>query len=414
MENSRHRSLSLLGLVFAAVMVLGLSRAQADNLKVFLLGGQSNMVGQAPASGLPTTPVNLQQPQDDVLFYYGSSILSGYTMTTLRPGSGSDFGPEITFGRDIADASPSIKYALIKYAANGTALHDDWAPGTGPEYIAFRDAVDSGIAALQAAGHATEIVGMLWHQGESDAIDGQHNNYQTNLTNFIADIRSHYGADLPFLIGETRLDDATLASQLIVINNAKIAIAAADPYAVHVPAADLNFQDRWHFDSASQMILGERFADAFINNFFPVYAGVDMITWSGQAVPLNPRVINTDTGDPQAALTYSWSANPADGVVFSATNIEAPTVTITKATSNPSMVILTLAVNNVGSSEPDITDTMTVYVYDDACKAAIAAGLGSEQLTDIKGSSCRTDLQDLAELGRTWLADTSLPAPEAK
>ena len=35
-------------------------------LRVYLLGGQSNADGRAVASGLPTTPVNLQQPQNDV------------------------------------------------------------------------------------------------------------------------------------------------------------------------------------------------------------------------------------------------------------------------------------------------------------------------------------------------------------
>jgi hypothetical protein len=407
--------LSLLGLVFAAVMLLGLPRAQADTVKVFLLGGQSNMEGLGTTTDLPTSPVNLQAPQEDVLFYYYRED-RGSTYTTLRPGYGyqtTQFGPEITFGRTVADDSPSDRYAIIKYAVAGTALYNDWAPTTGPQYTAFRNTVDAGIAALHAAGHATEIVGMLWHQGESDAIEGQHNNYQTNLTNFIADIRSHYGVHLPFLLGETRLDDATLASELNVINNAKIAIADADAYTAFVEAADLSFQDRWHFTSASYMILGERFADGFINHFFSVNAGIDMITWSGQAVQLNPRVVNTDPGDPQAALTYNWTANPADGVLFSATNIEAPTVTITKATSNPSKVLLTLAVNNVGSTDPDITDTMTIDVYDTACEAAIAAGLAESNPTDII-VDCITDFEDFAEFGRTWLTETSLISPAVK
>ena len=149
-------------LTFAALLLGGVLPADGLEVRVILLGGQSNMLGRAPSSGLPASPFNFQQPQPDVLFYHGSSL------TTLRPGSGretSEFGPEVTFGRSIADASPGVAYALIKYAVGGTALHNDWAPASGPNYIAFRNTVAAGLAALQAAGHTTEIVGMLLAPG---------------------------------------------------------------------------------------------------------------------------------------------------------------------------------------------------------------------------------------------------------
>ena len=189
----------------AALVLAMMPHAHALEVKVILLGGQSNSVGQAASTGLPTSPVNFQNPQPDVLFYYAG----GPGLTTLRPGSGGNpsptglhFGPEVTFGQSIADSSPAVAYAIIKHGENGTALYDDWAPGTGPSYARFKATVAAGLAALQLAGHTTEIVGMLWLQGESDALEGQQASYQTNLTNFIADIRTRYGANLPFFIGE--------------------------------------------------------------------------------------------------------------------------------------------------------------------------------------------------------------------
>jgi len=65
-------------------------------LRIVLLGGQSNADGRGSPSGLPTSPVNLQLPQDDVDFFDTS------TLTTLRPLS--QFGPEITLGRRLADS----------------------------------------------------------------------------------------------------------------------------------------------------------------------------------------------------------------------------------------------------------------------------------------------------------------------
>ena len=159
--------------------------------------------------------------------------------------------------------------------------------------------------------------------------------------------------------------------------------------------------------------------DGLLDLYFPdgpplysVDAGDDMITWSAQAVPLDPNVVNNT--DPYAALTYAWTADPVAGVVFNppAANVEAPTVTITKATDNPSTVTLTLAVHD--GIHPTVQDTMTIDVYDDACLAArIGLGLAADNPTDLDGN-CITDLKDLAEMLAKWLDDHALTAPVPK
>jgi hypothetical protein len=151
-----------------------------------------------------------------------------------------------------------------------------------------------------------------------------------------------------------------------------------------------------------------------------VDAGVDMITWSGQAVTLAPDVTNNDPGG--ADLTYLWSAenpdpnitivfdpavNPADP---NTSNVEAPTVTIANATDNPSVVTLTLAVNNVGRLEPPVEETMTIDVYDDACEAAKGVGPVVFDSTDFN-ADCITNLADCAELAAAWLYDYTITAP---
>lgn len=252
-----------------ALLAIAPVTANADHVRVFLLGGQSNMLGRAASSGLPTSPVNLQLPQDDVLLYYGT------TLTTLRPGSGkftTEFGPEVSFGRAIADASPQYTYALIKGAVGGTGLWDDWNPATGTVYADFRNTVAAGLAALQAAGHTTEIVGMLWHQGENDAIQGQQANYASNLTAFIADVRSRFGAKLPFIIGEPWRGSGPA---FVTVAEAQEAVAAADPYSSFIPTSDLTLFETYHFDAPSQVIIGQRFAESYLSNFLehPVSAG---------------------------------------------------------------------------------------------------------------------------------------------
>jgi hypothetical protein len=60
-----------------------------------------------------------------------------------------------------------------------------------------------------------------------------------------------------------------------------------------------------------------------------VDAGVDMITWSGQGVPLDPTVVDDGKSD----LTYLWTVEPVEGITVAfdpSAVVEDPTVTMTK------------------------------------------------------------------------------------
>ncbi|MFN3168052.1 MAG: sialate O-acetylesterase, partial [Phycisphaeraceae bacterium] len=248
--------------LLASAALPTLQPAHADHIKVFLLAGQSNMDGRAPASGLPTNPVNLQLPQADILFYEGGNL------RTLRPDSGTDFGPEITFGRSIADEMAGDAFGLIKYGVGGTDLHNDWDPATGGTYNTFRNIVTNGLNALAGAGHTYEIVGMLWTQGERDAKTNRTTaQYEFDLNEFIADIRTNYGADLPFLLsrlssGQTNINPTQLSS----IRTAQQNVADNDPLAFMIDTDGFGIKgDNLHFNAAGQIALGEAFAQTFID-----------------------------------------------------------------------------------------------------------------------------------------------------
>jgi len=141
-----------------------------------------------------------------------------------------------------------------------------------------------------------------------------------------------------------------------------------------------------------------------------VDAGIDMVTWSGEPVSLDATVVD----DGKSSLTYVWSANPGDGVVFDPNAaVEDPTVTITKATANPSTVTLTLAVHDESFAPTPVEDTMDIDVYDDACQAAIGKGLGPIGPADFD-ANCVTDLRDYAVLAAKWLVEYALTAPVPK
>ena len=243
-----------------ALILLTTAAAQAGHVKVFLLGGQSNMDGRGATSGLPTSPMNLQQPQADVLLYEGGSL------GDLQPG-GSQFGPEITFGRTITDALPAENFALIKYAVGGTDLYGDWNPAGGTNYTAFNNTVTNGLTALTNAGHTYEIVGMLWTQGENDARDGQGAAYEANLNNFIASMRASYGTDLPFFFSRLSSGQTDLPlPELALVRTAQDNVGAADANAYQIDTESFSLaNDDLHFDAAGQIALGEAFGQAYLS-----------------------------------------------------------------------------------------------------------------------------------------------------
>lgn len=242
-------------------------------IRVVLLGGQSNAAGRGDSSGLPTSPVNLQAPQNDVDFYNGS-------LTALSPGS--QFGPEITMGRtmtDIVGGSSGTRIAIIKYGVGGTSLVADWKAGgdettsnDGPRYVTFQNRVTNGLAALASAypGIPIELAGMLWVQGERDAKTGAENEYEANLTAFIEDVRLTYGADLPFIISRLSINQTNIApGPLEVVRAAQSSVAASDDRNVLLDTDGFGMLgDNLHFDAQGQQEIGNVAALQLLS-FFP-------------------------------------------------------------------------------------------------------------------------------------------------
>ncbi|NJL19504.1 MAG: sialate O-acetylesterase, partial [Bdellovibrionaceae bacterium] len=182
---------------------------------VYLIGGQSNALGRGITADLPTSPVNLQLPQTNVIF----ADANGGVLQNLQ--ADVDFGPEITMGYRLANSlayDPSIRVAILKRARTGTSLYIDWIPGgdatqtgDGQWYVTFQNAVNNGLANLATAypDAEIEIKGMLWVQGENDAKTNAtvaaYDDYEANLEAFIEDVRLTYGDSLIFVI--SRLSD---------------------------------------------------------------------------------------------------------------------------------------------------------------------------------------------------------------
>jgi hypothetical protein len=245
-------------------------------LRIVLVAGQSNADGRAVVTELPTSPVNLQNPQNDVDLFYQVEGGSA-TLTTLRPGltETSQFGPDILLGRRLADLHQSetgTRVVIIKYANGGTNLATQWkgggdatTTGDGVDYVTFQQTVTQGLAALAAAYPLAtlDLQSIVWLQGESDAVTGLSAAYQANLTNFIADVRATYGSSLPFVIA--RLSSAQTAlstTHLNAVRAAQDAVAAVDPRTAIFSTDSFGIKtDNLHFNGSGQQSIGSAFAE---------------------------------------------------------------------------------------------------------------------------------------------------------
>lgn len=292
----------VMNLVCVALMTVSLSEEAGGTIKVFLLAGQSNMAGHGDADDLTGALAGYLSPQADVNIWRsfqdeGNAVGSTNGWIPLAPEFGDfynlrnsptfggrepSFGPEVSFGKAVAVALPDDEIYLIKHAWGATSLAGGWDPvaGTssgvmtgsnttpGLQYNLFTSTVASALTNLDNAGLSYEIAGMLWLQGESDAINASTDNaYEANLTAFIAQTRTNYGDDLPFIIARINpqwggADSETRAAQQSVAE-ATEGVYWFDTDNFSRPSGNV------HYDTQGQIEIGQAFADTYLNQVVP-------------------------------------------------------------------------------------------------------------------------------------------------
>lgn len=185
----------------------GVAFGHAETVDVFVLAGQSNMDARAHRRDLS---VKLQGPQDDVRFFPADRWTALAPGSSARPAPPDGFGPELSFGRSLADGWPGgCRIALVKHARGGTSFAVDWRPGPDGLYRGLLDKVSAAMAALKSDGHTVELRAFVWMQGERDATtSGDAARYEDNLRAFIREVRAGLGVpELPIVIGRIKAPD---------------------------------------------------------------------------------------------------------------------------------------------------------------------------------------------------------------
>ncbi len=213
-------------------------------VKVFILAGQSNMVGHGEISptaeqvakngGMGTLEyvvkndktatkfAHLVAPngewvkRDDVWIV---DLAQSGPLTVGYGASARQIGPELEFGQVVGDLFED-KVLLIKTSWGGKSLYADFRPPSsggvlGPNYTLMVNRVREVLADMQTVmpgytGGGYEIAGFGWHQGWNDRISQPATDeYQVNCVNLINDLRKELCSsgdclfDMPFVLATT-------------------------------------------------------------------------------------------------------------------------------------------------------------------------------------------------------------------
>lgn len=248
-------------LMLASIVIFlvspSVSAESGKTVKVFFLGGQSNMLGK----GGKTT---------DLPFYYKYPLptvqIWGVKTKQWKPLSpeGRSFGPELSFGHAISKAFPNDDIRLVKYAANGTALYNDWAPTKGAQYVSFMGTVMNALGDLRSNNIEFEIAGMLWLQGESDAQEKKGEDYKKNLLAFIKRMRTEFDkSKMPFVIARVR-DFYGKGAQAQMVRDAQVEVADKTESVSWFDTDDCGQLIKGgHYTSAGLIKIGKKFAEQF-------------------------------------------------------------------------------------------------------------------------------------------------------
>ncbi|SCS20183.1 sialate O-acetylesterase [Staphylococcus caeli] len=225
-------------------------------MKSILLIGQSNMAGRGY-----TNEVEPILDERILMLRNGRWQMMEEPIHNDRAVAG--IGPAASLAKLWLDAHPNETIGLIPCADGGTSI-EDWAP----DGVLTRHAISEATFAQETS----EIIGILWHQGESDSLNQRYQTYAEKLNTLIHHFRTTLNIPetpfvmglLPDFLGKTAFGQSAIEYEEI---NAEIKrVAREQDHCYYVTAQGLTSNpDAIHIDAISQRVFGVRYYAAFSN-----------------------------------------------------------------------------------------------------------------------------------------------------
>ena len=162
------------------------------------------------------------------------------------------YGPELGFALRLQQESALENFYMMKVAMGGSSLYEHWAPD-GPMRQKLYEKTDDFLANNDAY-----VAGLIWFQGYNDQFEENFRAaYTDNLQTLISDFRQSYGSDLPVVVVQARK-----VNDLSLIAESQAQVVAETSNAALVDSDGLT--NCFHYDSFSQLIIGDRSASAML------------------------------------------------------------------------------------------------------------------------------------------------------
>lgn len=222
------------------------------------LAGQSNMLSRATFDNGSIHPYRTYQ------WLQSGKLARAYVPLDHIDESNSDMGLDITFAQDyLAGKSDDIRLILVPCADGGSSFsRNDWNEGN-PAFEALVSRVNAVMALLPNP----VLKGILWHQGETDAIDGNVVLYPGLLDNLIVRLRDRIhaaGSNTPFVVGGLSADWYTGTANFEAVQASIVDTPNRVGDCAYADSAGLagSVGDEIHFDAAAIRTLGSRYYTA--------------------------------------------------------------------------------------------------------------------------------------------------------
>lgn len=250
-------------LAFLLALLLPIARADdavklpaKENFHLYLLVGQSNMAGRGKVTDED------KQPHPRVLMLTKDLEWAPATdpMHFDKPVAGVGLGR--TFGIEMAEDDPDIVVGLIPCAVGGSPILS-WEPGGYHEQTKTHP-WDDMLPRARTAMEAGTLKGILWHQGESDSNADLAPEYEARLHALVARLREALAApEVPFIAGQMgNWPERPWDEWKKQVDAAHRSLPEKVANTAFVSAEGLAHRDEVHFDRASYLELGQRYAEA--------------------------------------------------------------------------------------------------------------------------------------------------------
>jgi hypothetical protein len=245
----------------------GIPTAFQGRLALFVLAGQSNMEGSGELPARQTLHPRAFVFGNDYVWRPASEPVDNPEgqVDPVSRGAGR-LGPGLAFATAVLRERPDLIAGLIPCAKGNTSIHD-WQRSLSDETL-----YGSCLKRIRAASPMGELAGVLFFQGEADALDPERHpgrtlsaeNYGQMFTRYVEDLRADVGQPtLPIIYAQI----GSHAAPLDFVNWDLIQQqqAAVDlPFIHMIMTKDLPIADAVHFTPESYQIIGERFAAAYL------------------------------------------------------------------------------------------------------------------------------------------------------